>query len=118
MELESIHLLWNLVLTGIVAPFVWFIVQLHNETKRLAMLKGIEGMLQLFGIFIGTFIPYKTLYKQQSKYNYNQKDLRFDKMASVSRQSQSLDVSQKVGVITRRFNEYTLNDILSNHKRM
>ena len=38
MELESIHLLWNLVLTGIVAPFVWFIVQLHNETKRLEIL--------------------------------------------------------------------------------
>ena len=38
MELESIHLLWNLVLTGIVDPFVWFIVQLHNETKRLEIL--------------------------------------------------------------------------------
>ena len=38
MELESIHLLWNLVLTGTVAPFVWFIVQLHNETKRLEIL--------------------------------------------------------------------------------
>ena len=38
MELESIHLLWNLVLTGIVAPFVWFIVQLHTETKRLEIL--------------------------------------------------------------------------------
>ena len=38
MELESIHLLWNLVLTGIEPPFVWFIVQLHNETKRLEIL--------------------------------------------------------------------------------
>ena len=38
MELESIHLLWNLVLTGIVRSFVWFIVQLHNETKRLEIL--------------------------------------------------------------------------------
>ena len=38
MELESIHLLWNLVLTGIVGPFVWFIMQLHNETKRLEIL--------------------------------------------------------------------------------
>ena len=41
MELESIHLLWNLVLTGIVAPFVWFIVQLHNETKRLELVHKI-----------------------------------------------------------------------------
>lgn len=38
MEMESIHLLWNLALTGIVAPFVWFIINLHNETKRLEIL--------------------------------------------------------------------------------
>ena len=38
MELESIHLLWNLVLTVHQSPFVWFIVQLHNETKRLEIL--------------------------------------------------------------------------------
>lgn len=32
------HLLWNLVLTGIIGPFVWFIINLNNETKRLEIL--------------------------------------------------------------------------------
>ena len=35
MDMETGHLLWNLVLTGIVGPFLWFIIQQHNELKRL-----------------------------------------------------------------------------------
>ena len=36
--METGHLLWNLVLTGIVGPFLWFIIQQHNELKRLEIL--------------------------------------------------------------------------------
>ena len=38
MDMETGHLLWNLVLTGIVGPFLWFIIQQHNELKRLEIL--------------------------------------------------------------------------------
>tara|TARA_B100000927_G_scaffold163853_1_gene132001 strand:+ start:511 stop:762 length:252 start_codon:yes stop_codon:yes gene_type:complete len=38
MDMEMGHLLWNLVLTGIIGPFVWFIINLNNETKRLEIL--------------------------------------------------------------------------------
>tara|TARA_Y100001937_G_C6903822_1_gene234511 strand:- start:84 stop:335 length:252 start_codon:yes stop_codon:yes gene_type:complete len=38
MDMETGHLLWNLVLTGIIGPFMWFIVNLNNETKRLEIL--------------------------------------------------------------------------------
>ena len=38
MDMETGHLLWNLVLTGIVRPFLWFIIQQHNELKRLEIL--------------------------------------------------------------------------------
>ena len=38
MDMETIHLLWNLVLTGIVGSFLWFIIQQHNELKRLEIL--------------------------------------------------------------------------------
>ena len=38
MDIETGHLLWNLVLTGIVGPFLWFIIQQHNELKRLEIL--------------------------------------------------------------------------------
>ena len=30
MDMEMGHLLWNLVLTGIIGPFVWFIINLIN----------------------------------------------------------------------------------------
>ena len=38
MDMETGHLLWNLVLTGIVGPFLWFIIQQHNELKLLEIL--------------------------------------------------------------------------------
>ena len=38
MDMETGHLLWNLVLTGIVGPLLWFIIQQHNELKRLEIL--------------------------------------------------------------------------------
>ena len=38
MDMGTGHLLWNLVLTGIVGPFLWFIIQQHNELKRLEIL--------------------------------------------------------------------------------
>ena len=38
MDMETGHLLWNLVLTGIVGHFLWFIIQQHNELKRLEIL--------------------------------------------------------------------------------
>ena len=38
MDMETGHLLWNLVLTGIVGPFLWFIIQQPNELKRLEIL--------------------------------------------------------------------------------
>ena len=41
MDMETGHLLWNLVLTGIVGPFLWFIIQQHNELKRLEILLNL-----------------------------------------------------------------------------
>ena len=38
MDMETGHLLWNLFLTGIVGRFLWFIIQQHNELKRLEIL--------------------------------------------------------------------------------
>ena len=38
MELESIHLLWNLVLTGIVSSIRCGLSFNYNETKRLEIL--------------------------------------------------------------------------------
>ena len=38
MDFELGHLVWNLVLTGIIGPFVWFMANLNSELKRVEVL--------------------------------------------------------------------------------
>ena len=38
MDFELGHLVWNLVLTGIIGQFVWFMANLNSELKRVEVL--------------------------------------------------------------------------------